>query len=173
MADHVPHDEEGALVGEFDGAVPVASDVHSAVGGHVGHIDAQAGELQGLFGDRQQGVLEPGGERAFGLEHAALDEDGALALAQGEFGVALRGEVLEETVHLDRGAVGVRLGLRDEPQVPHSVAGRDPERLVDGLPRPQQPLDGRTQPRQVLRHHVPGQVLQPDRPQGGSRSKMA
>lgn len=134
MAGHVSDDEQGALVGEFDGAVPVAADVDPAVGGDVGHVDAQAGQFQRLFGDRQQRVLEACGERAFGLQHALLEEDGPLAVAQGEFDVVLCGQVLEEAVHLDGCAVGVRLGLGDDPQVPDSAPGGDPERLVDGLP---------------------------------------
>ncbi|GEC02519.1 hypothetical protein SSP24_01740 [Streptomyces spinoverrucosus] len=62
-------------------------------------------------------MLEPGGQRPFGLEDPVLGEDRPLARHQGEFGAALRREVLDEAVHLHGRAVQVGHRLGDDPQM--------------------------------------------------------
>ncbi len=113
-------------------------------------------------------MLEPGGEGAFGRQRLLLRQGGPFAFEELLLGPLHGGEVLEEAVDLDRGAVGVRLGLRDDPQVPDlSPGGGDAEGVVDGPPVPEEALHLAAQGGQVLVQDVLGQLLQGIGPREG------
>nr|WP_328484816.1 MULTISPECIES: hypothetical protein [unclassified Streptomyces] len=164
MPGRVAHHEQGVAVGQFDGAEPVAADAEARLRGQVGDVDAQPGQLYGLLRQRQQRFLQPGGHQALGLEHTVLGEHRPLARNEGEFGAALRGEVLHEAVHLDGRAPGVGHRLGDHPQMPEALPGDDPERHVTGPPVPHQLPDGPGQRRHVIGQGERGQLGQRDDP---------
>ncbi len=100
-----------------------------------------------------------------------MQQHRAFALDQREFRAALRGEVLDEAVHLDRGAVGRRHGLRDHPQMPDARGRLDPERHVERPALGDEFVDRVGQRPGVLREGQTGQPLRPYRLLSGSQAE--
>ena len=101
------------------------------------------------------------------LQHAVLGQDLLLALDEGQFGAALCGEVLDEAVHLDGSALGVRHDLGDHPQMADLVGGPDPERDVELPPGAHEFPHGPGQHRGVLGQRELRQVGEADRAERG------
>ncbi len=167
MPCHIADDEQCAAVREFDRAVPVAAEVEAFLEGPVGDVDIEAGQVQHLLRQRQQAVLETGGEVAFGGQETVLDERALAVVQQLLLGILGSGQVLKETVDLDRMTVHVRLGFGDDPNVPDpAVVGTDAEGMVDGRTVAQETLHGRAERGQVLGGDVGGHFLQRHRAPG-------
>jgi hypothetical protein len=125
--------QQDAAVGQGGGVVPVPADPAGPLGRQVSHRHPEAGQVDRRVRDRQDDVLQLGGQLVFGGEVALVFAELLLHLGELDAGGLAGRHVLHDPVDLQRPPGGVAHRVGHRPQVLDPAPDADAERDVGGL----------------------------------------